>query len=157
MPLAPSPPPNSSARCRLLSCSPSTARMEKFICIICTSAGSAANPKPQPRSMLWMNSSFPMPISTHFLTFPLSVGLYPTCPTNGRTASTGSSKRWQPASFALGSVCSNPASGYTKQNAQQRLLPLLSISVSIGQAGFEPTTPCTPCKCATRLRYCPLI
>lgn len=25
----------------------------------------------------------------------------------------------------------------------------------VGTAGFEPTTPCTPSKCATRLRYVP--
>src|SRR5690625_315685 len=25
----------------------------------------------------------------------------------------------------------------------------------VGTVGFEPTTPCTPCKCATRLRYAP--
>ena len=25
----------------------------------------------------------------------------------------------------------------------------------VGTAGFEPATPCTPCKCATRLRHAP--
>ena len=25
----------------------------------------------------------------------------------------------------------------------------------VGTVGFELTTPCTPCKCATRLRYAP--
>ena len=25
----------------------------------------------------------------------------------------------------------------------------------VGVVGFELTTPCTPCKCATRLRYTP--
>ena len=25
----------------------------------------------------------------------------------------------------------------------------------VGTAGFELATPCTPCKCATRLRYAP--
>ena len=25
----------------------------------------------------------------------------------------------------------------------------------VGVAGFELATPCTPCKCATRLRYTP--
>jgi hypothetical protein len=25
----------------------------------------------------------------------------------------------------------------------------------VGAAGFEPTTPCTPSKCATRLRHAP--
>ena len=25
----------------------------------------------------------------------------------------------------------------------------------VGMTGFEPATPCTPCKCATRLRYIP--
>ncbi len=25
----------------------------------------------------------------------------------------------------------------------------------VGTAGFEPTTPCTPCKCATGLRHVP--
>ncbi len=31
---------------------------------------------------------------------------------------------------------------------------LISNSV-VGAAGFELATPCTPCKCATRLRYAP--
>lgn len=66
--------------------------MEKFICIIYTSAGYVAHQKLQPRSTRWMNSSFPMPISTHCFPFPPSVGSYPTYPTNGRTASTGRSK-----------------------------------------------------------------
>jgi hypothetical protein len=26
----------------------------------------------------------------------------------------------------------------------------------VGAAGFEPTTPCPPDKCATRLRYAPM-
>jgi hypothetical protein len=26
---------------------------------------------------------------------------------------------------------------------------------SVGVTGFEPATPCTPCKCATGLRYTP--
>ena len=26
----------------------------------------------------------------------------------------------------------------------------------VGTAGFEPATPCTPSKCATRLRYVPI-
>ena len=26
----------------------------------------------------------------------------------------------------------------------------------VGTVGFEPTTPCTPCKCATKLRYAPI-
>ena len=25
----------------------------------------------------------------------------------------------------------------------------------VGAKGFEPSTPCTPCRCATRLRYAP--
>ena len=28
-------------------------------------------------------------------------------------------------------------------------------AVLVGVAGFELATPCTPCKCATRLRYTP--
>ena len=31
----------------------------------------------------------------------------------------------------------------------------LSDSDLVGTAGFEPATPCTPCKCATRLRHAP--
>ena len=27
----------------------------------------------------------------------------------------------------------------------------------VGVGGFEPLTPCTPCRCATRLRYTPSI
>ncbi len=35
-------------------------------------------------------------------------------------------------------------------------LILLSFEKSmVGAAGFELATPCTPCKCATRLRYAP--
>ena len=29
------------------------------------------------------------------------------------------------------------------------------LFVLVGTVGFELTTPCTPCKCATRLRYAP--
>jgi hypothetical protein len=29
------------------------------------------------------------------------------------------------------------------------------FSKLVGTAGFEPTTTCAPCKCATRLRYAP--
>ena len=29
------------------------------------------------------------------------------------------------------------------------------MSCMVGVAGFELATPCTPCKCATRLRYTP--
>lgn len=27
----------------------------------------------------------------------------------------------------------------------------------VGTVGFEPTTPCTPCRCATRLRHAPTV
>ncbi len=30
-----------------------------------------------------------------------------------------------------------------------------SLKTLVGTAGFEPATPCTPSKCATRLRYVP--
>ncbi len=29
------------------------------------------------------------------------------------------------------------------------------LILMVGAAGFELATPCTPCKCATRLRYAP--
>ena len=29
------------------------------------------------------------------------------------------------------------------------------FGLMVGAAGFELATPCTPCKCATRLRYAP--
>ena len=32
---------------------------------------------------------------------------------------------------------------------------LLFLEFLVGAAGFELATPCTPCKCATRLRYAP--
>src|SRR5256885_10503496 len=32
---------------------------------------------------------------------------------------------------------------------------LWSVFIMVGVAGFELATPCTPCKCATRLRYTP--
>ena len=33
----------------------------------------------------------------------------------------------------------------------------LNRAVLVGVAGFEPTTPCPPDKCATRLRYTPTV
>ena len=36
--------------------------------------------------------------------------------------------------------------------AEKQLAPLGEM---VGVAGFELATPCTPCKCATRLRYTP--
>ena len=42
-------------------------------------------------------------------------------------------------------------------NRQKKETPkyLLSLEFLVGAAGFELATPCTPCKCATRLRYAP--
>ena len=31
----------------------------------------------------------------------------------------------------------------------------MAEEILVGETGFEPATPCTPCKCATRLRYTP--
>ena len=31
-----------------------------------------------------------------------------------------------------------------------------SLIHMVGVKGFEPSTPCTPCKCATRLRHTPI-
>lgn len=39
-----------------------------------------------------------------------------------------------------------------KEGLQEKLVSPL---VLVGTAGFELATPCTPCKCATRLRYAP--
>jgi hypothetical protein len=33
--------------------------------------------------------------------------------------------------------------------------PLIYLAFLVGVKGFEPSTPCTPCKCATRLRHTP--
>ena len=41
-----------------------------------------------------------------------------------------------------------------RQKAQQIAL-LGQRQTMVGVAGFELATPCTPCKCATRLRYTP--
>ena len=62
-------------------------------------------------------------------------GFYP--PTLPRR-SPGTGRRRVP--LCGGVVCSNPALWGKSKNAQQRLLPLLSVSVSIGQAGFYPPT-----------------
>ena len=32
-----------------------------------------------------------------------------------------------------------------------------SLVHMVGVKGFEPSTPCTPCKCATRLRHTPTL
>ena len=41
-----------------------------------------------------------------------------------------------------------------QQKSQSEDWPKCLISM-VGAAGFELATPCTPCKCATRLRYAP--
>jgi hypothetical protein len=41
-----------------------------------------------------------------------------------------------------------------KQKKEPVQAPKLLI-LMVGARGFEPPTPCTPCKCATRLRYAP--
>ncbi len=35
--------------------------------------------------------------------------------------------------------------------------PVYTLVLMVGTRGFEPPTPCTPCKCATRLRYVPIL
>ena len=41
-----------------------------------------------------------------------------------------------------------------KKAAKRMALAALGVGM-VGVAGFELATPCTPCKCATRLRYTP--
>ena len=41
-----------------------------------------------------------------------------------------------------------------KQKGQSEDWPKC-LKLLVGAAGFELATPCTPCKCATRLRYAP--
>ena len=44
------------------------------------------------------------------------------------------------------------------QTQKQKSQPegwLNRLTLLVGAAGFELATPCTPCKCATRLRYAP--
>ncbi len=57
--------------------------------------------------------------------------------------------------------CPQPLRGRGLEStlARKHKRPSLTTESSafLGQAGFEPTTPCTPCKCATRLRYCPFL
>ena len=42
--------------------------------------------------------------------------------------------------------------GENKKRTWRKPSPFESM---VGEKGFEPSTPCTPCKCATRLRYTP--
>ena len=48
-------------------------------------------------------------------------------------------------------VAQKAQKGYSLMNCN----PLICIDNLVGVIGFEPTTPCTPCKCATRLRHTP--
>ena len=41
----------------------------------------------------------------------------------------------------------NPAEARTRERVEKCRM--------VGAKGFEPSTPCTPCRCATRLRYAP--
>lgn len=41
---------------------------------------------------------------------------------------------------------------YEKRDTENFCIPLYSL---VGARRFELPTPCTPCKCATRLRYAP--
>ena len=49
---------------------------------------------------------------------------------------------------------SNPSSD-AQRRTHVHLLTL--IRNLVGARGFEPPTPCTPCRCATRLRYAPTV
>ena len=61
----------------------------------------------------------------------------------------------------------NPSHFYNSANSRAQVIerkkaykrrsckPLIFLCNLVGTVGFEPTTPCTPCKCATRLRYAP--
>ena len=42
-----------------------------------------------------------------------------------------------------------------KKQTGYRLVICNPLIFMVGVAGFELATPCTPCKCATRLRYTP--
>lgn len=42
-----------------------------------------------------------------------------------------------------------------KMKNRRKLFNLQRLKV-VGLTGFEPATPCTPCRCATRLRYNPI-
>ena len=66
----------------------------------------------------------------------------------------GSCHRHSPPTPPAGSCVRFPP-GASKVIQKTRLRLLRKRVFQVGQAGFEPTTPCTPCKCATRLRYCP--
>lgn len=44
---------------------------------------------------------------------------------------------------------------WPKKNKKRDQTTDLHFELMVGAAGFELATPCTPCKCATRLRYAP--
>ena len=46
---------------------------------------------------------------------------------------------------------SMPSASLKQKNRHKRRIFVLMV----GMTGFEPATTCTPCKCATRLRYIP--
>ncbi len=46
---------------------------------------------------------------------------------------------------------------YPKTNEAPELLSKFRGLAKVGPTGFEPATTCTPCRCATRLRYGPRV
>ena len=62
------------------------------------------------------------------------------------------------SSISMAAMPSNPgpAIARSKQKAFKNCsLKAFALLLLVGVKGFEPSTPCTPCKCATRLRHTP--
>ena len=71
---------------------------------------------------------------------------------------------YTPLSAARGAVSRNEREGLASPVAvNQRFgdtraaTGCLSEAYLVGVTGFEPATPCTPCRCATKLRHTPTI
>ncbi len=63
---------------------------------------------------------------------------------------------WQPKRFPLYGAMYGAVFGFRLRN--EKGFPPFGwkpLVLLVGAAGFELATPCTPCKCATRLRYAP--
>ena len=68
-------------------------------------------------------------------------------------------ERLNPYDLSSGPTPSNYKSAIQTNYANKQKRPIRRLAFFVcyvvGTAGFELATPCTPCKCATRLRYAP--
>ena len=64
---------------------------------------------------------------------------------------------FEPATVRLEGGCSIQLSYALAVGISKLLLSTIELGIMVGEIGFEPTTPWTQTKCATKLRHSPIL